>query len=172
MLIIFGGLPGVGKSTIAKKLCQKLQAVYLRIDSIEQAIKNAKQYNANGLDKVIAEGYMTAYAIAKDNLELGLNVVADSVNPIEQTRQDYRDIALKMNKPYLEVALICSVVSQHKKRVETRKSSIAELKLPSWQDVLAKDYENWQTADLTIDTAVYAADAAVDMIIERINNMK
>ena len=39
MLIIFGGLPGSGKSTIARALALRLGAVYLRIDTIEQAIR-------------------------------------------------------------------------------------------------------------------------------------
>ena len=36
MLYIFSGLPGCGKSTVAKMLSEKLKAVYLRVDTIEQ----------------------------------------------------------------------------------------------------------------------------------------
>lgn len=42
MLLIFGGLPGTGKSTIARLLAARLGAVWLRIDSIEQALILAK----------------------------------------------------------------------------------------------------------------------------------
>ncbi|MCE5382318.1 AAA family ATPase, partial [Pectobacterium punjabense] len=38
MLIIFGGLPGTGKSTIARLLATRLNAVWLRIDTIEQLL--------------------------------------------------------------------------------------------------------------------------------------
>jgi predicted kinase len=38
MLIAFGGLPGTGKTTIAQALARKLAAVYLRIDTLEQAL--------------------------------------------------------------------------------------------------------------------------------------
>lgn len=38
MLIIFGGLPGTGKTTIARELARQTGAMHLRIDSIEQAI--------------------------------------------------------------------------------------------------------------------------------------
>jgi AAA domain len=41
MLIVVSGLPGTGKTTIARKLANELAAVYLRIDSIEQSIRNA-----------------------------------------------------------------------------------------------------------------------------------
>jgi predicted kinase len=42
MLIIFGGLPGTGKTTIARALAHQIGAVHLRIDSIEQAIRDSE----------------------------------------------------------------------------------------------------------------------------------
>ena len=41
MLIIVGGLPGIGKTTIARELASQLGAIYVRIDSIEQAIRDS-----------------------------------------------------------------------------------------------------------------------------------
>lgn len=43
MLIIFSGLTGSGKSTIAQALAKQLSAFYLRIDTIEQAILKAEE---------------------------------------------------------------------------------------------------------------------------------
>lgn len=40
-LIIFGGLPGVGKTTIARELARQLAATHVRVDSIEQAIRDS-----------------------------------------------------------------------------------------------------------------------------------
>jgi predicted kinase len=41
MLTIFGGLPGVGKTSVARELARQIGAVYLPIDSIEQAIRTS-----------------------------------------------------------------------------------------------------------------------------------
>lgn len=41
MLIVFAGLPGTGKSSIARELARELGAVWLRIDSIEQAVRDS-----------------------------------------------------------------------------------------------------------------------------------
>lgn len=169
MLVILGGLPGVGKSSICKAVAKKLGAFYLRIDSIEQAIRNAFQLQKLENAEVFAEGYMAAYAIAKDNLEIGLSVIADSVNPIELTRNDYRQIALATKQPYLEVEIICSNKDTHQKRVETRRPTIKGHKLPSWQDVLDRDYETWDSKHLTIDTANITIDEAVETIIKAID---
>jgi predicted kinase len=82
VLIIFGGLPGTGKTTIARELARQIGAIHLRIDSIEQAIRDCSP-DAVGLDEA---GYRVAYAIAEDNLRVGRTVVADSVNPLQITR--------------------------------------------------------------------------------------
>jgi len=167
MLIIFGGLPGVGKSTIAKKLAATLKAVYLRIDTIEQAIKDASKIGGQQIE-VTAEGYIAACAIAKDNLELGLTVITDSVNPVEITRTQYRKTATDSNSRFFEVEIICSDRNKHKERVEMRSTSIPDFKLPSWQDVLSKEYETWQTKQLSIDTAHTTPQEAVNIIMSKI----
>lgn len=41
MLIVIGGLPGIGKTTLARLLAARLGAVHLRVDTIEQAIVRA-----------------------------------------------------------------------------------------------------------------------------------
>jgi predicted kinase len=41
MLVVLSGLPGVGKTTIARELARATGAVHVRIDAIEQALRNA-----------------------------------------------------------------------------------------------------------------------------------
>ena len=77
MFIVFAGLPCTGKSTIARALAVELGAVWLRIDSLEQAIRESGVVDGD-LNDV---GYRAAYAVAEDNLRLGRTVIADSVNP-------------------------------------------------------------------------------------------
>lgn len=89
-LVIFSGLPGVGKSSIARELARGINAVYLRIDSIEQALRDS----AALIQPMNDAGYRVAYAMAEDNLSLGLTVVADCVNPISITRDAWRDVRI------------------------------------------------------------------------------
>src|ERR1700730_8128564 len=89
MLIVFGGLPGTGKTTLARAFAQRRRATYLRIDTIEQALRSSEMLAGD----VGPAGYMVAYALAEANLRLDGIVVADSVNPVAITRDAWRKVA-------------------------------------------------------------------------------
>lgn len=163
MLIIFGGLPGVGKTTIAKALVMQLRAVYLRVDTVEQVLKI--EANLNG-----PEGYMVCWAQAAENLKLGLTVVADSVNSIKVTRDAWQDVANNISVPFIEVELVCSNLVEHQKRVETRQADIKGHKLPSWQKVQKREYEPWLSKDLVFDTSLKKVDEIVEEITRYIES--
>src|SRR4029453_1329055 len=111
-LVILSGLPGVGKTTIARALGVALSAVHVRIDSIEQALRNA------GLT-VDEHGYRVAYAGTEDNLRLGRIVIADCVNPWPLTRRAWHAVADRAAARAVCVELICSDIDEHKRRVES-----------------------------------------------------
>lgn len=163
MLIIFSGLPGCGKSSISSELAKQLNAIYLRIDTIEQTILNSGTA-ANTL------GYFIAYAIAQDNINIGNTVITDSVNPLHLTRNTYRNIALSRGVPYLKVEVICSDITLHQERIEKRASNIDGLKLPDWNDVINRHYESWDRERLVIDSATLTINQSVDKIIKAIQS--
>ena len=146
MLIALGGLPGVGKSALARSLAQRIGAVHLRIDTIEQAMRNAG-FTVSG-----PEGYLAARDLAEDNLRVGRTVIVDSVNPLAITRAYWRETAARLAAELLEIEVVCSDEVQHRRRVESRVTDIPGLVLPTWQQVLDRRYEPW-TAAHVIDTA-------------------
>ena len=91
ILYIFSGLPGSGKTTLSQRVAQSVHAVYLRIDTIEQALRELCSVEVQG------EGYRLVYRIAADNLRVGMSVVADSCNPIELTRREWERVALDIS---------------------------------------------------------------------------
>ncbi|MFO2465602.1 ATP-binding protein [Pseudomonas sp. 15FMM2] len=163
MLIVFSGLPGTGKTTIAQNLATQIGAVYLRIDTIEQAIRNAEVLAQD----VGRSGYRVANELARSNLRIGNRVVVDCVNPVAESRQAWRDIAASCGSSLLNIQVICSDQQEHRRRVENRQGDIAGLVPPTWQSVLEHDYEAWDNAPLTLDTAVTSAAKAVQLITRR-----
>jgi predicted kinase len=149
MLIVFGGLPGTGKTTLARAFAQERQATYLRIDTVEQALRSSGIVG----DDVGPAGYMVAYALAEENLRLGRIVVADSVNPLKITRNAWRGVALATACPMFDIEVVCSDADEHRQRVETRSIDIAGLNPPTWQQVVDREYEPWDRPRLILDTA-------------------
>lgn len=164
MLIVFSGLPGTGKTTIAKPLAARLEAVYLRIDSIEQVLRGSAAFEQD----IGSSGYQVANTVALDNLNAGHHVIADCVNPVSESRQAWADTAAQARCRLLNVQIVCSDKAQHRQRVEARVSDVPGLIVPNWPSVVAHEYEPWPQAPLTLDTAWVSAEAAQTLIADHV----
>ena len=147
ILFIFSGLPASGKSTLAKLVAKEYNAVYLRIDTVEQGLRDLCNFDVQG------EGYRLSYRIASDNLNLGRNVVADSCNPINLTRREWEEVAELSGSWFINIQVVCSDIKEHKRRVETREAEVNGLILPTWKDVENREYHTWESERFVIDTA-------------------
>jgi predicted kinase len=156
ILYIFSGLPGSGKSTLAQRLAARLGCVYVRIDTIEQALRDLCAISVEG------EGYQLSYRIAADNLKIGISVVADSCNPIELTRWEWDDIARDNGAKPVNIEICCTDKEEHRKRVETRISSVQGLQLPTWPDVEQREYDPWTRERLVVDTSGKTVEESLD----------
>ncbi len=162
MLIVLGGLPSTGKTTIARELARQLGAAHLRIDSIEQVLRD---YGVAGRSMDDA-GYQAAYAIAADNLCIGRTVIADSVNPLPVTRDAWVAVAQRTGARVVEVEVICSDPDEHRRRAEMRISDIPGLKLPTWQEIVSREYHPWDREHIVVDTALRNVEQSVRMLRE------
>lgn len=162
-LYIFAGLPGAGKSSLAKELAKVIGAVYLRIDTVEQAIRDLCEIQVEG------EGYRLSYRVASDNLEIGNSVVADSCNPIELSRKEWNKVAENSGASCVNIEVVCSDVSEHKRRVETREPEVIGLQLPTWEQVKNREYHSWHCSRMVIDTASKSTHECVDEILNDVS---
>ena len=164
ILFVFSGLPATGKSTLAKLLAKEFAAAYLRIDTVEQGLRDLCHIDVRG------EGYRLAYRIAGDNLRCGLNVAADSCNPVSLTRREWEDIARDNNASYVNIEVVCSVKAEHKRRAESRASDVKGLKPPTWEEIERRKYQPWDTERIMIDTANKTVRESFEELIGKVRN--
>lgn len=163
MLYIFGGLPGTGKSTLSSALASQLRATYLRVDVVEQAMRVA------GVKVDGPEGYIVCYEIARQNLMLGLDVIADTVNPIRYTREAWRNVAESLEVPFAEIEVVCSDEYKHRHRIITRTTDIPGFTLPTWNEVKNRHYEAWDGDHIVIDTAHHTVTESWQVLCDQLD---
>ena len=161
-LYIFSGLPGVGKSTLAQLLAARVQAAYLRIDTVEQGLRDLCGVFVQG------EGYRLSYRLAGDNLRLGISVVADSVNPIILTRNEWNQVAIGAGCTFVNIEVLCSCKDEHRARVENRTSPVKNLILPQWEDVENREYDLWTKEIIGIDTFGKSEDESFEELLQKL----
>ena len=156
-LFIFSGLPGTGKSTLCKALAAHIGAAYLRVDTVEQGLRDLCD-----VTQMDGKGYALCHRIAQDSLACGTSVIADSVNPWPLTRQDWSEVASAIGAGFTNIEVLCSDQDEHRRRVETRGPSVPGLQPPTWENVLNRDYRPWDEERITIDTAGRSVGACVE----------
>jgi len=90
MLVMVCGLPGTGKTTLAKALAEKLGAVHISSDTVRMKMFEKRTYSEKEKEKV----YGTMFVEAERLLEEGKKIVLDATF----YRKKLRDAARKLAK--------------------------------------------------------------------------
>ncbi len=150
-IIVFTGLPGVGKSTLAEAVASKLSLPLFSVDPIESAMLQS------GLIRSFSTGlaaYLVAETLAREQLKLGLSVVIDAVNPVQEARNMWQKLAKEFGAK-LHIIECTLEPSIHKQRIEERVRDLHGIPETTWERVEAirEEYLPWQEDRLVLDTA-------------------
>ena len=97
-------------------------------------------------------------------------MVADSVNPLQITRDAWRAVAASADARAIDVEVICSNITEHRRRVESRRTDIPGLVPPSWQKIAEREYHPWDRAHVIIDTANISVEDAASTLMSMVSS--
>jgi predicted kinase len=159
-LIIMGGLPGSGKSTVAGALAKRMGVAILPTDVVDGALRRSGYDGARtGLS-----AYIVVEALAREQLAHERSVIVDAVNPREMARQLWRELGRQTGAELKVIECVCADEALLRRRIEARRRDIPGLPPLSWPHVLRRkaDYDAWSDARLTLETAETAPETLVE----------
>lgn len=153
VLIAMAGLPGTGKSRLARLLARDLGAVMLSVDPVEDAFLRAGAVH----DDVTGLGaYLAVEAAAEENLLLGHAVIVDAVNDHPMARQQWVDLAARAATRLWFVEVYLADEDLHRERLVTRGTRYPSLPEPGWDSLAerARALAGWTDPRLRLDASL------------------
>ncbi len=150
LLVVTSGLPGVGKTAMARELARRCSLFHIELDHLEAALFR-QGFSGEQLGWV---GYEMITALAADNLAIGHSVLLDSVGWTTAVRQRWAELAAEQHAEFRPIEVICSDRQVHRERLERRRRDLEGFPETSWDDVqdARERYEPWAADRLMLDT--------------------
>lgn len=169
-LILFTGLPGTGKSTLAQDLARSLQMPYLAHDQLvryalsERVLRSTEWTSADVFDLLLG--------LAETQLAVGVSAIVDEVVSAEGSRRE--SLAAVVDRTRARLLIVethCSDETLWEQRIRARMVDDEGLGTPvSWEKVQAMrdSYSPWKAEEsLTLD-AVHGRDENFVALLEHV----
>ena len=152
-LIVFSGLPGTGKTSLAEAIGRQLGLPVFAKDWLEATLKRS-QLGAEAAQHTGYAAYELLTTLAERQLMLGQSAILDSVLSIAKIREQWRALAQKYQAQWRVIECICSDENIHRQRLSQRQRGIPGWHELEWSEVerVKEYYAAWTEARLVIDT--------------------
>jgi predicted kinase len=149
-LVIFSGIPGAGKTTLAEHAARWLGAPLFSKDELEATLRRS------GISASMNSGwaaYQSLTALARGQLERGQSAILDSVATHGRIREQWRALAVEFGACLRVIESVCTDCEAHRARLAQRQRNT-----PGWPELTSDDmvhvaerYEPWTDARLVLD---------------------
>jgi len=153
------GLSGAGKTSIAKKVAEKLQAKGLKTEHLDgETIRDL--FPDTGFSKPEVNEHIKRVGLLAGRLEnKGVFVVASFISPYKESREFVRDLCKNFIEVYISTPL--KVCEKRENNNLYKRARLGEIKNLPGIDV---KYEIPQKAELIIDTSDHSINESVNIV--------
>ena len=152
-LIIFSGLPGTGKSTLAEAVGRVLGIPVFAKDWLEATLIRSELIASNHNKPLGSAGYRLLTTLAEHQFILGQSAILDSVASTKSIRDVWRQLSEQYNADWRVIECVCSDESLHRSRLKERRRNIPGWHELEWSEVerVKQYYLPWEGERLIVD---------------------
>lgn len=164
-LIMFSGLPGTGKTALARQVAAYTRLPLLAKDRVQRALRDHTP------DSDPASGYYLLQDLADEQIALGMGAVLDAVYPMPEFRDAAREMVESYRGRMYAIYCHCSDEAIWRELIRNRTSFIPGWDPVGWSEVerLRQMFVPWGPNEALMVDAVNSLDANLEAVLNYIN---